>query len=94
MCWTGDDTAIRKIAERDFYVYKIGNVVRDNIFVSDIRGYSYIPICPNKIVPLIAYSPCIGVYRIDEDITLINGQLQTTLIQILDVYAWVVMIRL
>lgn len=21
--------------------------------------------CPNKIVPLIAYSPCIGVYRID-----------------------------
>ena len=38
MCWTGDDTAVRKIAERDFYVYKIGNVVRDNIFVSDIRG--------------------------------------------------------
>ena len=44
MCWTGDDTAARKIAERDFYVYKIGNVVRDNIFVSDIRGYNYIPI--------------------------------------------------
>lgn len=39
--------------------------MRDNIFVSDIRGYSYIPMCPNKIVPLIAYSPCIGVYRID-----------------------------
>lgn len=66
MCWTGDDTAIKKIAKRNFYVYKIGNVVRDNIFVSDIRGYSYIPICPNKIVPLIAYSPCIGVYRIHE----------------------------
>lgn len=64
MCWTGDDTAVRKIAERDFYVYKIGNVVRDNIFVSDIRGYSYIPMCPNKIVPLMAYSPCIGIYRI------------------------------
>lgn len=66
MCWTGDDTAIRKIAERDFYVYKIGNVVRDNIFVSDIRGYSYIPICPNKIVPLIAYPNfrclCLGSY--------------------------------
>ena len=43
MCWTGDDTAVRKIAERDFYA----------------------PIRPNKIVPLIAYSPCIGVYRID-----------------------------
>lgn len=63
MCWTGDGTAIKKIAKRNFYVYKIGNIVRDNIFVSDIRGY--IPICPNKIVPLIAYSPCIGVYRID-----------------------------
>lgn len=65
MCWTGDDTAARKIAERDFYVYKIGNVVRDNIFISDIRGHYYAPIRPNKIVPLIAYSPCIGVYRID-----------------------------
>lgn len=65
MCWTGDDTAIKKIAKRNFYVYKIGNIIRDNIFVSDIRGYSYIPICSNKIVPLITYSPCIGVYMID-----------------------------
>lgn len=54
MCWT----AVRKIAERDFYVYKIGKIIWNNIFISDIR-------CPNKIVPLIAYSPCIGVYRID-----------------------------
>lgn len=64
MCWTGDDTAVRKIAERDFYVYKIGKIVWNNIFISDIRGYNYAPKCPNRIVPLIAYSPCIGVYRI------------------------------
>ena len=62
MCWTGDDTAVRKIAERDFYVYKIGKIIWNNIFISDIRGHYY---APNKIVPLIAYSPCIGVYRID-----------------------------
>lgn len=62
---TGDDTAVRKIAERDFYVYKIGKIIWNNIFISDIRGHYYAPIRPNKIVPLIAYSPCIGVYRID-----------------------------
>lgn len=65
MCWTGDDTAVRKIAERDFYVYKIGKIIWNNIFISDIRRHYYAPIRPNKIVPLIAYSPCIGVYRID-----------------------------
>lgn len=50
MCWTGNATAIKKIAERDFYVYKIGKVVWNNIFVSDIRGY-----VPNKIVPYHLY---------------------------------------
>ena len=65
MCWTGDDTAVRKIAERDFYVYKIEKIIWNNIFISDIREHYYAPIRPNKIVPLIAYSPCIGVYRID-----------------------------
>ena len=49
MCWTGDDTAIRKIAERDFYVYKIGKIVWNNIFISDIRGYNYAPKCLNRI---------------------------------------------
>lgn len=52
MCWT-DNKAIEKIAERDFYVYKIGKVVWDNIFVSDIRGYNYVPKCPNRIISLI-----------------------------------------
>lgn len=65
MCWASDDTAIKKIAERDFYVYKIGRVIWNNIFISDVRGYQYVPKVLNRIVPLIAYSPCLGVYRID-----------------------------
>ena len=55
MCWIGTE-AVQKIAERDFYVYKIGKVIRDDIFISDIRGYSYIPKCPNRIVSLIPYN--------------------------------------
>lgn len=65
MCWTGDDTAIRKIAERDFYVYKIGKIVWNNIFISDIRGYNYAPKCLNRIVPLVPYDLGAGSYRID-----------------------------
>lgn len=65
MCWESDDTAIKKIAERDFYVYKIGKIVRGSIFVSDIRRYSYVPKCPNRIVPLETYSLCIGGCIID-----------------------------
>lgn len=65
MCWTGNATAIKKIAERDFYVYKIGKIVWNNIFVSDIRGYNYVPKCPNKIVPLVPYHLYGGSYRID-----------------------------
>lgn len=63
MCWTGNATAIKKIAERDFYVYKIGKIVWNNIFVSDIRGYNYVPKCPNKIVPLVSYHLYGGSYR-------------------------------
>lgn len=66
MCWVGNNTAIGKIAERDFYVYKIGKVIRDAIFVSDIRGYNYAPKCLNRIVPLVAYSLFGGDYIIDE----------------------------
>lgn len=65
MCWTGNATAIKKIAERDFYVYKIGKIVWNNIFISDIRGYNYVPKCPNKIVPLVPYHLYGGSYRID-----------------------------
>ena len=56
MCWVGNDTAVQKIAEKDFYVYKIGRVLENGIFVSYIRGYSYIPKCPNRIVSLIPYN--------------------------------------
>lgn len=66
MCWTGDNAAIGKIAERDFYVYKIGKVVGNNIFISDIRGYNYSPKCLNRIVPLVAYSLFGSNYIIDE----------------------------
>ena len=65
MCWTGDDTAIKKIAERDFYVYKIGKIVWNNIFISDVRGYNYAPKCLNRIVPLVPYGLGAGSYRID-----------------------------
>lgn len=64
MCWTGNATAIKK-AERDFYVYKIGKIIGNNIFVSDIRRYNYVPKCPNKIVPLVPYHLYGGSYRID-----------------------------
>lgn len=65
MCWTDNATAIKKIAERDFYVYKIGKVVWNNIFISDIRGYDYVPKCSNKIVPLVPYHLYGDNYRID-----------------------------
>lgn len=65
MCWTGNNTAIRKIAERDFYVYKIGKIVGNNIFISNIREYNYAPKCLNRIVPLVTYSLGIGCCKID-----------------------------
>ena len=65
MCWTGNATAIKKIAERDFYVYKIGKIVWNNIFISDIRGYNYVPKCFNRIVSLVPYSLCVDSCIID-----------------------------
>lgn len=65
MCWISDNTAIKKIAEKDFCVYKIGKIVWGSIFVSDIRGYNYVPKCPNKIVPLVPYNLCVDSYIID-----------------------------
>lgn len=43
MCWTGDDTAIKKIAERDFYVYKIGKIVWNSIFIVILEGINMFP---------------------------------------------------
>lgn len=43
MCWTGDNTAVRKIAERDFYVYKIGVEANKAIFTPYfMTNFSYI----------------------------------------------------
>lgn len=36
MCWVSGK-AIEQIAERDFYVYKIGRVPLNNIFVSHLK---------------------------------------------------------
>lgn len=38
MCWLGDNITIKKIAERDFYVYKIGNKANKNAFVPYFIG--------------------------------------------------------
>lgn len=38
MCWRSNDTVIKKVAERDFYVYKIGKIVGNNIFISDTKA--------------------------------------------------------
>ena len=65
MCWIGRKNT-KQIAKRDFYVYKIGKIVWNNIFISDIRGYNYAPKCLNRIVHLVPYSFYIGVYMIDE----------------------------
>ena len=65
MCWISDNITLKKIAERDFYVYKIGKIIGNNIFTSDIKGYNYVPKCPNKIVPLVPYSLCVCNYILD-----------------------------
>ena len=65
MCWVSAK-AIQKIAEKDFYVYKIGRVLWDSIFISDIKSFEYIPKSRNKIVSLIVQSPCMGTYIIQE----------------------------
>lgn len=65
MCWIGDNIILKKIAERDFYVYKIGKVIGNNIFIGDIRGYSYIPKYPNRTVHLVPNGLCVGNYIID-----------------------------
>ena len=65
MCWIGTE-AIQKIAEKDFYVYKIGRVVWNGIFVSCIKNFVYNPKCSNKIIPLMVQIPCRGTCVIQE----------------------------
>ena len=65
MCWLGTE-AIQKIAEKDFYVYKIGRVVWNGIFISCIKNFVYNPKCSNKIIPLMVQIPCRGTCVIQE----------------------------
>ena len=57
MCWIGTE-AIQKIAEKDFYVYKIGRVLRNGIFVSYIKNFDYIPKFRNRTIFLMVQIPC------------------------------------
>ena len=65
MCWIGTE-AIPKIAEKDFYVYKIGRVLGNGIFVSYIKNFDYIPKFRNRIIFLTVQIPCRGTYIIQE----------------------------
>ena len=57
MCWISAK-AIQKIAEKDFYVYKIGRVPWDNIFVSHLKNFDYVSKNRNRKIPLIVQYPC------------------------------------
>lgn len=58
--------ATKKVAEKDFYVYKIGRVLWNNYFVSLIKEYHYTPKLRNRIVPLVVQIPCRAMYIILE----------------------------
>ena len=66
MCWISSGTASRKIAKKDFCVYKIGQVMWDNIFISYIKKYQYIPKCSNITIPLILSTYVSGCDAIHE----------------------------
>lgn len=65
MCWIGrKDT--KQIAKRDFYVYKIGRVPWDNIFVSHLKNFDYVSKNRNRKVPLIVQCPCRDIYVVQQ----------------------------
>ena len=65
MCWVSAK-AIQKIAEKDFYVYKIGRVPWDNIFVSHLKNFDYVSKNRNRKVPLIVQCPCRDIYVVQQ----------------------------
>ena len=65
MCWVGTE-AVQKIAEKDFYVYKIGRVLENGIFVSYIKNFDYIPKFRNRTIFLIVQISCRYTYVIQE----------------------------
>lgn len=64
MCWASNKIAIKKIAEKDFYVYKIGRVLWNGIFVSYVQNFNYIPKSRNRAFPLIVQTIYRDVYVI------------------------------
>ena len=65
MCWISAE-ATQKIAEKDFYVYKIGRVVWNGIFVSYIKSFVYHPKFRNRTIFLTVQIPCRGTCVIQE----------------------------
>lgn len=65
MCWMSG-RATKKIAEKDFYVYKIGQVFWNNAFLSFIQKHQYIPKFRSRIIPLVVQVPCRLLYIIQE----------------------------
>ena len=51
MCWVSAE-ATQKVAEKDFYVYKIGQVLKDGTFVSHYKYFKYVPKTRNKTISL------------------------------------------
>lgn len=78
MCWRSNDTVIKKVAERDFYVYKIVPLVPYNLCVNSYiidRGYhSYKWIALEDTYPN-ERCLCLGNYNsaLKENISLYKG---------------------
>lgn len=65
MCWVSAE-ATQKVAEKDFYVYKIGQVLKDGTFVSHYKYFKYVPKTRNKTISLIVQVPCRSVHIIQQ----------------------------
>lgn len=65
MCWVSGK-AIEQIAKRDFYVYKIGRVPLDSIFVSHLKNFDYISKNRNRKIPLIVQNLYRDVYVVQQ----------------------------
>ena len=65
MCWIGRKNT-NQVAKRDFYVYKIGRVPWDNIFVSHCKNFDYVSKNRNRKIPLIVQYPYRNIYMIQQ----------------------------
>lgn len=65
MCWVGRKV-IEQIAKRDFYVYKIGRVPWNNIFVSHLKNFDYVSKNRNRKISLIVQYPCRDIYVVQQ----------------------------